>query len=185
MEIIKVFDDGRLEFGSSGSGAEWTFTATGDYGIIPPLAETVVRKGIECPASHIRELIRADISVANLEVGLTCAGNLKGRGVRGDRELFLRLHRAAPFTAYSFANNHIRDAGAEELRKTFEFFEAENIPYVGGGLSQAEAETPLFLDCKGVKTGILAFAQKENQTAGENTPGANELLANRVLAAAE
>ncbi|MFA6715463.1 MAG: CapA family protein [Victivallaceae bacterium] len=185
MEIAKIFDNGRLEFANSGIGAEWTFTATGDYGVIPPVAETVARKGIECLASHIRELIKADISVVNLEVGLTSSGNLKGRGVRGDRELFLQLHRAAPFTAYSFANNHVRDAGAEELKKTFELFKAEKIPYVGGGLSQAESETPLFLDCKGVKIGILGFAQKENQTAGENISGANELLASKALAAAE
>ena len=64
-------------------------------------------------------------------------------------------------------------------------FKAAGIPYVGGGLNKTEAESPLFIDCKGVKLGILAFAQKENQIAGAKLPGAAELLADKVTAAAE
>jgi hypothetical protein len=182
--IKKLFDDGNLDFDVSGDGAEWKFTATGDYGILPSVAENVARNGVNHLAAMINSLIKADVSVANLEVGLTSSEYVLGKGVRGDRELFMCMHRAAPFTAYSFANNHIRDAGADSLRETFELFKAKGINYVGGGLNQAEAESPLFIDCKGVKLGILAFAQRENQIADADTPGAAELLADKVLALA-
>lgn len=95
------------------------------------------------------------------------------------------MHEAVPFSVYSFANNHVRDAGADELFKTFELLKAKNIPYVGGGRNKSEAERPLFIDCKGVKLGIQAFAQKENQIADDNTAGAAKLIADKVLKAAE
>ena len=180
-DITKLFDDGRIDFDTKADGAEWTFTATGDYGILPAIDSG----SIDDLALHINELIKADVSVANLEVALTSADNIEDRGVRGDRELFMRLHEAAPFSVYSFANNHIRDAGAEALRKTFDIFKSNNIPYVGGGRTKSEAESPLFIECKGLKLGIMAFAQKENQIADDNTPGAAEFIADKVLEKAE
>jgi len=184
-DIRSIFDNGKIDFNNSNTGAEWTFTAVGDYGTIPAVAVNVAKNGIAPLAAHINELIEADISIANLEVGLTSADNVEGRGVRGDRELFMQLHEAAPFTAYSFANNHIRDAGADALNETFQNLKSNNIPYVGGGRNISEAESPLILDCKGIKLGILAFAQKENQIADDNTPGAAELIADKVINAAE
>jgi poly-gamma-glutamate synthesis protein (capsule biosynthesis protein) len=184
-DITPLFDNGKIEFTTNASGENWTFTATGDYGIIPGVAENVSMNGIEPLAAHIKELIKADVSIANLEVGLTSADKIEGRGVRGDRELFLRLHEAVPFTAYSFANNHVRDAGADELAETFDLFRSKNIPYIGGGRDKSEAESPLFINCKGIKLGILAFAQRENQIAEENTPGAAELITDKVLNTAE
>ena len=183
--IIKLFDNGKIDFNSSANGEEWTFSATGDYGILPGVAENIAQNGVEPLATKINELIKADISITNLEVGLTSASELTDKGVCGDRELFMRLHQAAPFNIYSFANNHVRDAGVDALRKTCEIFKAKNILYVGGGIDKPEAERPLVIECKGVKLGILAFAQKENQIAGENMPGAAELVTNKVLAAAE
>jgi gamma-polyglutamate biosynthesis protein CapA len=182
--IEKLFVNGKIDFNTTASGKEWTFTATGDYGIIPEVEKNIAINGVAPLAAHINELIKADVSIANLEVGLTSDDNATGR-VCGDRELFMQLHQAVPFSAYSFANNHVRDAGADALRETFEIFKSKNIPYVGGGLTKSEAESPLFLDCKGVKLGILAFAQKENQIADENTPGAAELIADKVINAAE
>ncbi len=184
-DISPLFENGKIKFDTGSNGESWDFVATGDYGILPGVAENVARNGVTTLAAHINELIKADVSIANLEVGLASGDNLEGRGVRGDRELFMRLHEATTFTAYSFANNHICDAGVDELSETFEFFSSKNIPYVGGGRSRSEAESPLFIDCKGVKLGILAFAQKENQIAEDNTPGAAELIADKVFKAAE
>jgi len=181
----EFFTTGKLDFNSSGSGVEWTFSATGDYGIIPSIADNVARNGVDPLAAKINELVKADVSVTNLEVGLTSVDDVGGKGVRGDRELFMRMHNAAPFNVYSFANNHIRDAGADALRETFEIFKEQDILYVGGGIDKSEAERSLFIDCKGVKLGILAFAQKENQIAGKNLPGAAELIAGKVIAAAQ
>jgi Bacterial capsule synthesis protein PGA_cap len=183
-DITQLFENGKINFNTADNGEEWSFVATGDYGIIPAVKENVERNGVEPLAAHINELIEADVSIANLEVGLASDDNGNGM-VCGNRDLFMQIHEAAPFTAYSFANNHVCDAGRDELGKTFDILESKNIPYVGGGRNETEAESPLFLECKGVKLGILAFAQREKQIVDGDNPGANELIADKVLAAAE
>ena len=100
--LEKLFIDGKLNFADFGEGVEWTFTSVGDYGILPGVAENVAANGIEPLAEKINALIKADVAIGNLEVGLTSAAELGGRGVRGDRELFMRLHQAAPFTRLFF-----------------------------------------------------------------------------------
>jgi poly-gamma-glutamate capsule biosynthesis protein CapA/YwtB (metallophosphatase superfamily) len=185
MKLNTVFDFGSVDFeGERFTGREWTLSAAGDYGILPQVGtfiDAVEGAGL---ARSINHLIAADISIANLESALTEPSNAGGPGVRGDREVFMEFHKTAPFTIYSLANNHIRDAGADELQQTLERFRAENILYIGAGSNQAEAEAPLFMDIKGVKLGLLAFAQNENQIADPATPGAAELLPDKVLAAA-
>ena len=185
MSLDTLFKTGTAVFdGSNLSGAEWTFSAAGDYGILPDLGREISATGGERLAGNIRELTEADFSIVNLEIALTGSAEISGRGVRGDREVFMNFQKLAPFTVYSMANNHIRDAGAEALRNTLERFKAEGIRYVGAGINQEEAEAPLFIEVKGIKLGILAFAQNENQIADSSTPGAAELIAGKVIAAA-
>ena len=185
MCLDTLFKIGAAVFdGSTSGGAEWTFSAAGDYGILPDLGREISANGGERLAGNIRELTEADFSIVNLEIALTGSAEISGRGVRGDREVFMNFQRLAPFTVYSMANNHIRDAGAEALRNTLERFKTEGIRYVGAGINQEEAEAPLFIEIKGVKLGILAFAQNENQIADSSTPGAAELIADKVIAAA-
>jgi capsule synthesis protein PGA_cap len=185
MQLNDLFKTGSIELPGKTDAEEWTLSATGDYGIIPQLETTIAENGLESLAGKIKALTQADISITNLEVALCDKDEVAGRGVRGDRELFKKIHKAVPFSVYSFANNHILDAGPEALNKTFAYFDAEGISYVGGGVDQKQAETPLFTERGGVKLGILAFAQNENQIAGEATPGAAELLQDKVLKAAE
>ncbi|MDD3927221.1 MAG: CapA family protein, partial [bacterium] len=186
MNLDLLFETGSIDFGVEHfSETEWTLSATGDYGILPQTGKYICSAGSDDLARNINRLIAADISIANLEIALTEPANAGGPGVRGDREVFMEFHKAAPFTVYSLANNHVRDAGADELRRTLERFSKENIRYVGAGSNQTEAEAPRFLEIKGVKLGIQAFAQNENQIADNATPGTAELLPDKVLSAAE
>ncbi|MFA6104256.1 MAG: CapA family protein [Victivallaceae bacterium] len=185
MNLDTLFKSGIIAFdNSSSSSPEWTFSAAGDYGILPEPGKLIAADGGKALAGNIRKLTEADFSIVNLEIALTGTAEVSGRGVRGDREIFMNFQKLAPFSAYSLANNHIRDAGAEALLQTIERFNAESIRYVGAGRNQAEAEAPLFAEMKGVKLGILAFAQNENQIADSAAPGAAELLADKVIAAA-
>jgi poly-gamma-glutamate synthesis protein (capsule biosynthesis protein) len=181
--IEKLFDNGKLEWQVPDIGKTWSLTATGDYAILPDVEKYIIKNGLEGLTETINKLIASDIPIANLEVGLTSSENVTGKGVRGGRNLFLKVHKNAPFSVYSMANNHVRDAGAEELSDTLELFKMENIKYVGAGVDSAEAEAPLFVDIKGVKLGILAFAQEENQLAGENISGAAELSEGKIIEA--
>ena len=185
MNLDTLFKSGIIAFDNSSlSGTEWTFSAAGDYGILPEPGKLIAADGGAALAGNIRKLTEADFSIVNLEIALTGSAEISGRGVHGDREIFMNFQKLAPFTVYSLANNHIRDAGAEALRLTIERFNSENILYVGAGLNQTEAEAPLFAEVKGVKLGILAFAQNENQIADSAAPGAAELLSEKVITAA-
>ncbi len=185
MDLDTLFKYGNCAFDNSHScGQEWTFSAAGDYGILPEPGKLIAAGGGEALAVNIRKLTEADFSIVNLEIALAGSAEVCGRGVRGDREIFMNFQKLAPFSAYSLANNHIRDAGAEALRLTLDRFTSENILYVGAGLNKTDAEAPLFAEVKGVKLGILAFAQNENQIADSGTPGAAELLSEKVITAA-
>ncbi|MFA7230925.1 MAG: CapA family protein [Victivallaceae bacterium] len=185
MNLNKLFETGAVEFDIKSDAPCWTLSATGDYGILPQISKYIAESGAENLIRNIKSLTVADVSITNLEIALTEPEEITGKGVRGDRDAFINFHQSVPFAVYSMANNHIRDAGAEALRTTFKRFKAENIRYVGAGLNQAEAEAPLFLQIKGIKLGVLAFAQNENQIADSTTPGAAELLQEKVLTAAK
>ncbi len=186
MNLRSLFDTGKICFDNEGTDGEgWTLSATGDYAIFPATGKLIKENGGGELAENIRHLTTSDVSITNLEIGLADSDNLDGPGVRGDRDVFMGFHRKAPFTIYNLANNHIRDAGAEELRKTLKRFDSEKILYVGAGNDQAGAEAPLFYMVKGIKIGILAFSQNENQIADPVTPGTAELLPDKVLNAAK
>jgi Bacterial capsule synthesis protein PGA_cap len=185
MQLNELFRTGHIDFPTRIDAEEWTLSATGDYGILPQLETTISENGIESLADNIKALTQADISITNLEVALCDKDEVSGHGVRGDGELFKKIHKATPFSVYSFANNHVLDAGPEALNKTFAYFDTAGISYVGAGQNQKQAETPLFIEQGGVTLGILAFAQNENQIAGDMTPGVAELLPDKVIKAAE
>jgi poly-gamma-glutamate synthesis protein (capsule biosynthesis protein) len=186
MNLNLLFETGEITFDiESPYGAEWTLSASGDYAILPETGELLYKTGYSELAKEIKLLTAADVSIANLEIGLAGKGKIDGPGVRGDREIFMEFHQMAPFTIYSLANNHVRDAGVDELCKTLEQFALEKLLYVGAGINESEAEMPRFLEVKGIKLGILSFAQNENQIADRTTPGAAELLADKVLVAAK
>ncbi len=185
FNLEALFATGMLAFeAKAGLKNRWTLSAAGDYSILPPVAEVIGETGGKTLADNINRLIAADVSIANLEIGLADASEVADPGVRGDRDVFMKFHQAAPFSVYSMANNHILDAGPDALRKTLQTFQTENIRYVGAGLNRTEAESPRFLDVNGTTLGILAFAQNENQIAGEAAPGAAELLWDNVIEAA-
>ena len=183
MQMNELFKTGNIDLSIRTNAAEWTLSATGDYGTLPQLEATIAENGIESLAESIKSLTEADISITNLEIALCDKDKVSGRSVRGDRKLFNKMHKAAPFSVYSLANNHILDAGPEDLNKTFACFDAAGISYVGAGQNQEKAETPLFIEQSGVTLGILAFAQNENQIAGKTTPGAAELVSAKVIEA--
>ncbi|MCK5844455.1 MAG: CapA family protein, partial [Victivallales bacterium] len=130
---------------------------------------------------NIADLTKADVSITNLEVALCRDDQIDSAGVRGSRDLFHKMHDRAPFSIYSMANNHILDAGTDALLETIEDFGKRGVTFVGAGVNVADAVKIIQLDIKGIKVGIAAFAQNENQIATNNSPGAAELTRKNVL----
>ena len=183
--LDSLFENGKIEFQTISSGKEWTLSATGDYAPLPVLQKTIDQNRFDELMDNISALTEADISITNLEVALCEECEVNGKGVRGPRGLFAEMHQKVPFTIYSLANNHIRDAGPEALEKTFKTFKDQGIKYVGGGVDEAEAAKLMIISSNDIEAGVLAFAQNENQIATDLTPWANELIADKVLADAK
>lgn len=179
-----LFADGVAEL-DNGEGPSWTLTATGDMAPTRGALEFVRTKGAEELVRGLRPLVSADVSIANLEVGLADPGNAQKTGVIAERKDFDPFHATMPFRIYSMANNHVKDAGAESLVHALDEFDERNIDYVGVGRNLREAREPCVFDIRGVRVGVLAYAQDEGQLAREDTCGAAPLSWNVIKADAE
>lgn len=180
--IAKLFEQGFYNFTPDFNRDEcWTVTAAGDTAIAREPGETFVKIGPPAFWQELKPLIQADISICNLEAGLYSNSVQPPGGVKGRLELMLQSHKAMPFSLYCLANNHIKDAGDEELKNTLAAFAAEGINYVGAGDNLACAMKPYYQHCCGIKAGFLAFAQDEGQIAGDAAPGAAPLAPETVL----
>jgi len=111
--------------------------------------------------------------LANLE-GPVCADNLKQAEKVG-----AHLH-STPFVldgkwAFSLANNHLMDFGAEGLSQTREFLAQRNkdMPtlWAGAGDNFSEASKPMIIEESGQRIAVLSCCERQFGMAGENIPG--------------
>lgn len=82
-------------------------------------------------------------------------------------------YKALGVDCVTVANNHIMDQGEQGFDATVKTLKENDIAYVGGGETLAEAEKPYIFQVDGKKIGIYACAEHEFSIAGEGTPGAN------------
>ena len=124
----------------------------------------------------VLELVRsADLCILNLEVPLAdrespiskCGPNLIAPTAAA-----AGLAALNP-CAYSLANNHVMDQGAEGLASTAAALDGAGIRYFGAGGGLAEASEPLVFEKDGLRVGVYACTEHEFSTAGESSPGAN------------
>ena len=123
----------------------------------------------------------ADVATANLEHALARGGKLvKGKPFfhRGHPELAEGLVEAG-FDVLTVANNHMLDWGEESLFETLQVLKKHNLPFTGAGRNLAEAATPIVLERKGLKIGVLAYSSTLPMgfPAEEDAPGVNPLRA--------
>lgn len=119
------------------------------------------------------EISNSDISCLNLEVPLVekMTPQKKAGPVLSAKPACLNSPAAVGFNVISLANNHTMDQGAEGLIETLKACSNYGIHTVGAGMTEEQASTPLFIECKGIRVGILSFAEQEFNAAEENTPG--------------
>ena len=188
MSIEKLLSD-VLQNGVAGdvSGNDsWCISSVGDTALRPDAAALFAQVGAKEFCREWADLVRADISICNLETGFVpTIDDFKVRGVTSPMNLFKDFINHAPFTHYAMANNHIADAGPDVLSKSLDEFDEIGLEYFGAGRNLEEAIKPNIVNVKGTTVGLLAFAQDENQLAGENNPGAAPLNHATVISAAE
>lgn len=116
----------------------------------------------------------ADLSLVNLECPLTRQTTpiLKsGPHLRADPACAEGI-RSAGFDVVSLANNHILDMGAGGLVDTVNACAQAGLRTVGAGENLAQATHTLWIDVKGMRIAVLAFAENEFSIATPRSPGA-------------
>jgi poly-gamma-glutamate synthesis protein (capsule biosynthesis protein) len=129
------------------------------------------------PFSDLRGLFSAaDVVLGNLEIPLLDGGK-SSRNPVIPSTLVAPVEAAARmagsgFSALVLANNHVMDHGPEGLRSTIAAVDGQGLARVGAGETLAAARTPLVLERKGRKIGILAYTSSSSTWADVDRPGA-------------
>ena len=100
----------------------------------------------------------ADITFGNLEGPLSARGTNQGSiySFRAEPNAVEGLLYAG-FDAVSLANNHIWDWGAPALLDTHALLEEKGIVAIGAGRNETEANTPRYIEKKGIVFGFAAY----------------------------
>ncbi len=118
--------------------------------------------------------IDADIVLYNLETPLFKSGEpiaKCGANFKCDPNVVNGL-KAMNFGVAALANNHIMDYGKEGLKQTIETLDKAGINWHGAGLSQDEAQEPLYFKTKGTTIAFLNFAEGEFSKINSSQGGA-------------
>jgi poly-gamma-glutamate capsule biosynthesis protein CapA/YwtB (metallophosphatase superfamily) len=106
----------------------------------------------------VRDLLKADLAVVNLECPFTERGEklTKNFNFRARHELVEVLRRGG-VAAVSVANNHAMDFGVEGMRDTMQTLDAAGIGHFGTGNTLNDARQPLILERNGLRIGLLGY----------------------------
>jgi poly-gamma-glutamate capsule biosynthesis protein CapA/YwtB (metallophosphatase superfamily) len=145
---------------------------SGDWAPIRAFDEIIERTPEAIYGDVLPVLRSSDLRITNLECTLF-GGNpvWKSGAVFKGRAEHIGGLTAVPFEVATLANNHVFDYGSEAFRQTKELLKNKSICFLGAGMSAREAHTPLLIDLKGIKVGIVNFSEGEDLTAAADGPG--------------
>jgi len=120
----------------------------------------------------------ADIVVANLETPLADQKiGFSGYPLfKAPKELALAIKESG-IDLVTTANNHAFDQGEQGLKETLDILDSYGVMHTGTYRSQEEKDSPLIIDVKGVKLGIVSYTYGTN---GLNVPNDKKYLVNRL-----
>jgi poly-gamma-glutamate synthesis protein (capsule biosynthesis protein) len=126
------------------------------------------------PFLKIANDLESDILFGNLEGPISDKGTKVGSiySFRADPKAIEGLAYSG-FDVLTLANNHFLDYGKLAFEDTMQRLKTEGIEYVGAGLNETEALSPVIKEINGTKIGFLAFASlgPENWKAATDTSG--------------
>ncbi len=136
--------------------------AAGDILLGRDVDKYLGERGYDYPYTDTKkEIMKADIAMANLECPLTD----RGRAVLKRPDLIFRGNKLngaalkdAGFDIMSLANNHTMDQCREGLTDTIELLESCGIRALGAGATRSEAREPVFIEKKGKRVGFLGYS---------------------------
>jgi poly-gamma-glutamate synthesis protein (capsule biosynthesis protein) len=141
------------------------------------VGEAMLREGADYPLGAVAALLRgADLAIANLE----CAVCEPAERWHGAPKAY--YFRAPPLagqalgdagvTLVSLANNHILDYDVQGLLDTVRILDAHGIAHAGAGVDLAAALAPVIVERRGVRIGMTAFCDHQDDFAAtDDHPG--------------
>jgi len=174
-----VFENGHQELRPP-SGDTTTFSFTGDICLIREVEERL-RENPEDAIVGIREALAADYVIGNLETPLSKAPLDPQRGALQSDPALAQVLIALGFDAFTIANNHTMDCGADGLRDTLSFLSQNNIAHFGASDNLELARRPLIVERNNIKIGLLGYSQPELDAAGISQAGVTPLRKEIIL----
>jgi len=135
--------------------------AAGDIVLSLGVHEAIRDRGPGSVFGPLKSILDAcDLRVANLESTLTRRETQPGTlgGVLKAPPESVEALSAAGFDAVTVANNHCMDFGREGLLECLCILNAHGIRHCGAGDSPRSARRPALLDAKGIRVGMLGYA---------------------------
>lgn len=132
--------------------------------------DALLREGADYPLGAVAPLLReADLAIANLECAV-CAPAERWHGA--PKAFYFRAPplagqalRDAGIGLLSLANNHILDYDVQGLLETLATLDAHGIAHAGAGADLAAAQAPAIVECQGVRIGMAAFCDHQDDFA--------------------
>ncbi|MFE3601447.1 CapA family protein [Streptomyces sp. NPDC059096] len=164
-------DDAGGSEGAKAGGPSFTVAAAGDVLIHPPLIDQAAKDakaaGGDSKALDFGPLMagvqpvisKADLAICHMEPVIAKKG--------GPYEGFPNFQIPPEITTTlkdigydtcSTASNHSIDHGPAGVKRTLDALDAAGLKHTGSARTQAEAETPLIVDVKGVKVAQISYA---------------------------
>jgi poly-gamma-glutamate synthesis protein (capsule biosynthesis protein) len=132
--------------------------------------EALLREGADYPLGAVSPLLRrADLTIANLECAV-CEPGERWHGA--PKAYYFRAPPAAGqalldagVALVSLANNHILDYDVQGLLDTLRILDAHGILHTGAGADLAAASAPVIVERQGVRIGMAAFCDHQDDFA--------------------
>ena len=147
----------------------------GDLSVTNASAEAFAKQDKDAAFADVQGLFAdADRVIVNLECALTdsenrikkCGPNLTGPKTTAD------TLKAAGVTDCTLSNNHIFDFGKEGAHDTLDQLNRVGLGYTGYGANYEDSRKNMYLECDGIKVGIVNVCEHEYTYALENREGA-------------
>ncbi len=154
------------------SGTEVEIIISGDWAPIREFDRIIEQTPEVIYGDVLPSLRNSDLRITNLEC--TLFGDTpvwKSGAVFKGRPEHIRGLTSVPFDVVTLGNNHVFDYGIEAFNQTKKLLEENSIRFLGAGNSAEEARSPLIIDLKGIKIGIVNFSEGEDLTAAVHGPG--------------
>jgi poly-gamma-glutamate capsule biosynthesis protein CapA/YwtB (metallophosphatase superfamily) len=157
-----------------------TIAIAGDVMLGRLVNKTIVCQDFDYPWGNVLPVLRkADLFLVNLECALTAHtlpwhnGEYKAFYFRAEPSVAETL-KIGRVNLCALANNHICDFGIPGMMETLAVLDQAGIAHAGAGANLAAAREPAFLSAKGVRVGVVAFADYPQEWAATPaTPGIN------------